>query len=126
MPQDSNHIPSSQWMRRYTDAGGLLVSPALLLIEVSAGVKRRTGQPVVAKQAANELLRVSELRVIPIDSALVQGSVDVAADLSLKAGDAVYVALAEALGIPLVSWDKQQLQRASGLVAAFTPDSFLF
>ena len=61
-----------------------------------------------------------------MDVSLVQIAIDVATDLQLRAGDAIYVALAHQLNIPLVSWDKEQLQKASTLVTTYTPENYIF
>ena len=45
----------------------------------------------------------------------------VAAELRLRAGDAVYVALARLTGARLVSWDREQLARSSPIVQASSP-----
>lgn len=124
MPQDSNHAASVQWMRRYADASGLLVAPAFLLVEVSAAVTRQTGQTASGKQAVSYILCISQMRLVPLDAALIQSSADMAADLHLRAGDAVYVTVAYLMSIPLVSWDKEQIRRAAGRVAGFAPDNF--
>jgi hypothetical protein len=49
-----------------------------------------------------------------------------AADLQLRAGDASYVTLARQLNIPLVSWDREQLQKAGSLIATCTPGNYPF
>jgi predicted nucleic acid-binding protein len=56
----------------------------------------------------------------------VQKAVDVAINLQLRAGDAIYVALARQLNIPLISWDKEQLQKASTIITTYTPDTYTF
>jgi len=79
-----------------------------------------------AKEAINTLRSISKIQIVPLDSVLVQVAVDAAIDLQLRAGDSIYVALAHRLNIPLVSWDKEQLQRARSLIVTFTPDSYVF
>ena len=37
-----------------------------------------------------------------------------------------YVALAHQLNIPLVSWDKEQIQKASSLITTYTPENYIF
>jgi predicted nucleic acid-binding protein len=113
-------------MERYTAEGGLLVAPALLQIEVAAAIARQTGQPVLAKAAIAFLNSLRVMRFVPLDTVLVSAAVNVAADLQLRAGDASYVAVANQLSIPLVSWDKEQVERASRLVATYTPGSYTF
>ncbi len=126
MQQDSNHLASVQWMRRFILAGGSFVAPTFLLIEVAAAISRQMGPPSIAKQAVQFLQSMSEMRLIALDATAVQDAIDTAADIRLRAGDAVYVAVARQMRLPLVSWDQQQLQRASIMVLAYSPSNFPF
>ena len=40
----------------------------------------------------------------------------------LRGADAYYVALAAELSLPLVSWDREQIDRAAPLVSAYSPE----
>ena len=125
-PQDANHNASRLWMDRYTAAGGLLVVPIFLLIEVAAAISRRTGEPTLAEKAIEDLNSIDAIQFVPLDSVLVQAAVNIATDLQLRAGDAIYVAVAQQLNLPLVSWDKEQLQRAGNILATYTPSTYPF
>lgn len=126
MPPEINHITSSLWVERFTDQGGLLVPPSFFLIEVAAGVSRQTKQPNVSKKAIEDLNNSNVIQFISLDEVLTQAAIDVATTLQLRAGDAIYVALARQLNIPLISWDKEQLQKASTIITTRTPDSYTF
>jgi len=63
---------------------------------------------------------------MPMDFALIRTAINVANDLQLRAGDATYVAVAYQLSIPLISWDKEQLRKASKIVQTYTPDTYPF
>ncbi len=126
MSTDINYASSQVWVDTFTDAGGKITVPALLKIEVAAAVTRRTGQANVAKQSASNLNNLNFVSLIPMNDDLIELALNLAADLGLRAGDALYVAVAHKLGLPLVSWDNQQLQRSSGLITTYTPDSFPF
>src|SRR5256885_392825 len=125
-PVDINHDPSFIWMEQYIARGGFLVAPALMLVEVSASISRQTGQVMRAREAINQLRAISKIQIVAMDSVLVQAAVEIAADQQLRAGDAIYVALAHQLNIPLVSWDKEQLQKASTIITTYTPDTYVF
>jgi predicted nucleic acid-binding protein len=125
-PQDANHDASRLWVERYIAAGGLLVAPVFLLIEVAAAISRRTGELALAKKAIEDLNSTDVIQFAPLDSVLVQAAVNIAADLQLRAGDAIYIAVAQQLNLPLVSWDKEQLQRAGSLTRTYTPGSYPF
>lgn len=126
IPQEIHHATSRLWMEQYISEGGLLVAPALIQVEVAAGIARQTGQPALAKAAIAFLNSLRAMRFVPLDSVLVSAAVDIAADLQLRAGDASYVAVANQLSIPLVSWDREQVERASRLIATYTPGSYTF
>ena len=123
---DANHDASYHWLKRYRAMRGLLVAPSFAIIEVAAAIARQSRQPVLAKAAIKDLYSVSTLRIVPLNSVLVRSAVDIASDLQLRAGDATYVAVAYNLKIPLVSWDKEQLQRGGILIANYTPSTYPF
>ncbi|GAC1421889.1 MAG: hypothetical protein PVS3B3_01170 [Ktedonobacteraceae bacterium] len=49
-----------------------------------------------------------------------------ALDKQYKCCYATYVAVAHQLSIPLISWDKEQLQKASKIIQTYTPDTYPF
>jgi len=55
---DIHHTLSRQWLEEQIAGGGQLVSPVLLLSEVAGAISRRTGEPVLAWQAVESLLRL--------------------------------------------------------------------
>jgi predicted nucleic acid-binding protein len=126
LTRDSNPQPSYLWSETFIGNGGILVAPELLLVEVAAVMTRDTGQPALATYTVRGLYTYASMRVVPFETSLVQQAIDVAANLRLRAGDAFYVALAHQLGIPLVSWDNQQLQRAASVIETYTPTNYPF
>jgi predicted nucleic acid-binding protein len=126
MPQDVNHVASVAWVDRYKESGGLITAPDFILVEIAAGLTRRTGQASLARQSVRYLTYHGPVRIVPIERSLIQEAAKLATDLRLKAGDSIYVALAWQTGSPLVSWDNEQLQRAASLIATYTPVTFPF
>lgn len=125
MAQDSNHIASLNWWQIYTSAGGILLAPQLLLVEVSAAIARQTKQESLARQAVSYIPTSRRMQLIS-DDILILDAAALAAQLSLKGADAMYVAAAHQKAVPLVSWDREQLSRSTVLPAQFSPDSFPF
>src|SRR5207244_3731902 len=103
---DVNHTASAIWIRRYTGAGGLLVAPSLFVVEIAAALIRATNRSHYAKTAVGRASSYVRLRLVTLDSNLIQDSADAAIDFQLKAGDAFYAAIARQLKIPLVSWNR--------------------
>ena len=126
LPLDLFHAASVLWVTQYAATGGAILAPAWLRLEVAAAVARRTRQRAAGKQAEVDLMAVPALRLLPVDDALLDDAIELATDLGLRAGDASYVALAQRLAIPLVTWDQEQAGRAGARVTVFAPDTFRF
>ncbi|HZU66878.1 MAG TPA: type II toxin-antitoxin system VapC family toxin [Ktedonobacteraceae bacterium] len=123
--EDINHIPSRLWLEQYIAINGAMTSPTFLLIEVAAAISRQTGQAELAKKALEEL-KGNTVQFVAIDDNLIQSAIDVATNMQLRAGDTIYVALARQLNLPLISWDKEQLLKASKVITTYTPSTYPF
>lgn len=123
VPQDVHHAASRDWIEREMTGGRFVVAPALLLAEVAGAIARRTGQPQLASRAVERLEHLAGLRLVSVDAPLARSAARLAADLSLRGADAVYVAAARHLDLPLVTWDREQRERAGTLIEVRTPDS---
>lgn len=118
---DSTHRTSYIWIDHHTSAGGMLVAPSILLTEVAAAIARRLGQPQMALHAAATISNLNLMRIVPMDGALMQEATVIAANLRLRGADSIYVATAKQLGIPLLTWDHEQLTKSVGVISAFQP-----
>jgi predicted nucleic acid-binding protein len=120
--QDVHHQASRDWLRQHVASGTQLAAPTIVLAELSAAIARRTGDRVLALRAVRGVLRVPGLRLLPVDRQLALLAAQSAADLGLRGADAVYVATAHHLGVPLVTLDREQQQRAARLVSVQSPN----
>lgn len=118
-PRDPFHATTGDWFERH--AGTLHVAPILVLAEVAGVVSRVTAVPELGRSVVRTLLRLPTLRLVPLDGPLGERAAILAADLGLRGADAVYVAVAERLRLPLVTWDNDQRRRASRLVSVRRP-----
>ena len=125
VPDDVNHIVSKQWLEQYSVGDGRLLAPGLLLVEVAAAVSRRTGKINLARAAARRIQRLPELKLVAMDNHLISQATEIAADFGLRGADAIYVAVARHLKVPLVTWDRDQKDRSEKVIAVYTPDSLL-
>ena len=113
---DEFHDLSSQWLDRQRSQGVQFISPTLLLVEVAAAISRRTGASVPAKQAAEALENLPNLRLVGMDQGVVEAAVQVGAELGVRGADALYVAIAKLLTLPLATLDSDQQTLASEMV----------
>jgi predicted nucleic acid-binding protein len=121
VPADAHHAASRAWLRHFLSAGSVVVGPRLLLVEVAGALARRTGEPGDGERAVAHLRRLRSARWVALTNDLVDHAAQLAAMLRLRGADAVYVALADRLGIPLVTWDTEQRTRAAGRISVTTP-----
>jgi len=121
VPHDVHHEASRRWLSRHVADGGLVIAPALLLPEVAGAVARRTGAQGLARRAVESLLRLASLRLVPVDEILAHAAARMAGRLRVRGADAVYIATAAELRLPLVTWDVEQRERAARVVRVMGP-----
>ena len=123
IPTDANHPVARGWIARHLRAGGTLVQPEWFWAEVAAAVARQSGPAAATEQLAllARLQRAGVMQRVPWTAALFADTVDVAVNHRLRAGDALYVALAHRLAVPLVSFDRDHLTRGSAVVRVIRP-----
>ncbi len=123
--EDVHHQPSRRWLDRQVAHDETIVAPALALAEVAGAISRRTGHSSLGTGATASLQRLPSMRLIPVDVELAQLGAELAAGLHLRGADALYVALAHRLGVPLVTWDREQWERGQETIVARTPTAML-
>lgn len=119
--QDVHHQTSRAWFDQMVSAGEELAAPILLLTEIAGAISRRTGDPALGRSAVAWITKLPEIHLFAVDDQLWQHATDLAAALGLRGADAVYVALADQLQLPLVTWDREQRLRGSQRVIAREP-----
>jgi predicted nucleic acid-binding protein len=122
---DTHHDPSRVWMEDAAARDEQFVAPVILLPEVAGALSRRAADPAVGERVVEVLLRVPGLRLVSIDGRLGQEAARLAARHRLRGADAVYVATASTLNLPLVTWDAEQRDRTEGLIQTTTPAEML-
>ena len=120
IPDDVHHQPTRAWLAGLP-VTETLVSSALGLVETAGAVSRRTGSATLARQIVAAIEQLPNVIIVIPDAELWTRSVQNAAGRGLRGADAMYVALAEALGLPLATWDADQRIRAEPRVRVITP-----
>ncbi len=121
VPADEHHAASRAWLELQDAGDHWIVAPALLLPEVAAAVSRRTQRPALARRALTSLSSLPILRIVPIDAELAVEAARLAADRALRGADAIYVAVARRLSIPLITWDREQTERGGAVAEVSRP-----
>ena len=99
----------------------MLVAPGLMLAEVAGAIACRTQNPGLGRRALEHILATPNLHLIGADATLSLAAAQLAAAQCVRGADAQYIAAARQLGIPLLSWDQEQISWARPLVEAYAP-----
>ena len=121
LPKDNFHAESHHWVEERVRQGEAVVIPTIALAEIAGAVARSTGLPLNGRRAVQYVEDLSISYAVVIDENLARLSARVAATLFLRGADAVYVAVARRLNVPLVTWDNEQLTRAAPIIETLTP-----
>ena len=119
---DAFYTESSRWFWAFHEHGGRVAAPITLVAEVAGAIARRSGRSDIAYEYALDIQTDPRVRLYSVDAALGDAAAQLAAHLPLKMADAVYVALAQGLGTPLVTRDREQLARGSTVIQTMTPE----
>jgi predicted nucleic acid-binding protein len=120
-PDDAFHDASRSWILETTQSGHMLVAPTTMLAEVSGAIARRTGDSQLGYQIVQQIRQLPTLQLVVIDDSLGQFGAQLASEYLLRGADALYVATASRLQLPLISWDRDQIERAGDLITAYMP-----
>ena len=123
LTQDVHHRAARRWLDDRLASGETIVSPVLLLSEVGGAISRQTKSPETAARALKVIGGIPGLRLVPVDHRLGRAAADLAVQLRLRGADAVYVAVAAHLKIPLVTLDAEQKERARELIEVRMPQA---
>jgi len=113
------------FLRDVSRSGLAIHEPALAMVEVAAGIARRTGRRDLVAAALRLLAAMPGATFHPLDMPAAIVAATCATDLGVRAGDAIYAALASGTGSTLVTFDRELLERASAMVAVQTPGEWL-
>ena len=102
-----------------------LFCPTLLLVEVAAAVARAFDDTNRAIALAEALRGLPNLTLVPLDEALADQAVALAATARLRGADAVYAAVAQRYDTTLITLDRHQLDRLPPLVSTALPAEVL-
>ena len=116
---DKFHHRCTKWLGEALTHGVALQAPGLLIVEVAAAIRRLTGDEELAAESIREL--ADWLQLFPLDHRRAEAAAALAARTGVRGADAVYLALARELREPLVTLDRQQLERGEALVEVQRP-----
>jgi len=99
----------------------MFAGPSLLPIEAAGAIARRLGSPALGIGAADQLFSLPGFELVVLSDGIAEAATRLAAALRLRGTDAIFVATAQALALPLVTFDQEILARSAGTIEVFAP-----
>ena len=122
---DAHYAEASECLERALELRQAFHAPALALAEVGGAIARKTGDRQAAEIAVQYLVSRPWITLHHGSEPLSRGAARVAVECMLRGADATYVALAEHVGLPLITLDKEVYQRAPPVARILTPREWL-
>lgn len=125
MPRDAHHSHAHALLQQLVRQQLSITLPTLALAETCGAIARRSDSSEVAPPILKFLLAQTWIERVALDATLGQQAAVIAMRCRLRGADAVYVALAAALGLSLITLDAEMLERAPASVERLTPADWL-
>ena len=122
---DAHYTEACECLERALELQQAFHAPALALAEVGGAIARKTGDRQAAEMAVQYLVSQPWIALHHGSEPLSRGAARVAVECMLRGADATYVALAEHVGVPLITLDKEVYQRAPPVARVLTPREWL-
>jgi predicted nucleic acid-binding protein len=120
-PYEEGHPDSRRLLARMQDLALPIIVPTLLLPEVAAAIGRGRDDTALARAFTHTLSQLPHLVWVPLDESLARQAASIAAEHRLRGSDAVYAAVALRFGSALITLDREQRDRVSGVIPARYP-----
>ena len=119
-PDELHHLTSLAWMDHTLVSGEDISVPSLFLAEIGGAIIRRIHDAQEATRNIGLVRTGAMFTIVNIDP-LLDLIIDTPITASLRGADAVYVALARRLEVPLVTWDREIGRKAGHLIDVREP-----
>jgi predicted nucleic acid-binding protein len=118
---EPGHLDAMAWLATASLDEEPIVAPVILLAEVGAALARAVVDDPSPMEVVRHLRSRRLLELFPVAEKLAARAAVIATSCRLRGSDAIYVALAEQLAIPLITLDQQQLERGAKVVTTRPP-----
>ena len=124
-PTEAGSDTSLELFDRLRQKGLTLIVPTLVLPEIAAAIARKQGQTDLALLLTDQVRKLPNLTLVPLDETLADSSSEVAAHHRLRGSDSVYAAVALRFGSLLVTLDNEQGERLKDVLSVCSPSQAL-
>jgi len=120
-PTDRMSEPSRAFLSQVAARELPIVLPEFAKLEIACALARRFRSAEHGRSLADQTLESPRMSTYSVNRAVLRRAIELGTRNRLRAGDALYAAVAQAAEGQLVSWDRELIERAGAL----TPRSWI-
>ena len=120
-PRDDLSEPSRTFLSRIAARELPIILPEFAKLEIACALARRLRSAEHGRNLTDQMLESPRMSTYPVNRAVLRRAIDLGTRNQLRAGDALYAAVAQAAEGQLVAWDRELIERAGAL----TPDGWI-
>lgn len=114
--QEVHYEAAKNLLEKVKDGNHIAIEPYIVLIEVVAAIKRRTGSTELAKRVKNDFLAIDTINFTDLESTRASDASEIAMNLGVRGMDAIIIQTAKEFNIPLITLDKEMIEKAKSFV----------
>jgi predicted nucleic acid-binding protein len=122
---DAHYSEATEFLESALDPQQPFHIPALALAEVGGAIARKTGDKKAAELAVQYLVSQPWIDIHQGSEEISRGAARIAIGCMLRGADATYVALAQNLGVPLITRDREIYERGPAVARILMPREWL-
>jgi len=116
LKQEKKHEECKRLFEKVKNGEYLAVEPFIVLVEIVAAIKRRTGSSRLAERVKKDICDINSIVFLEVVSYRAHEAADIARDIGVRGMDAIVIQTAKEFNIPLVSLDAEMLERSSSII----------
>lgn len=114
--QEVHYEDAKNLLEKVKDGNHIAIEPYIVLIEIVAAIKRRTGSTKLAKRVKNDFLAIDTINFTDLESTRANDASEIALNLGVRGMDAIVIQTAKEFNIPLITLDKEMIEKAKSFV----------
>jgi predicted nucleic acid-binding protein len=114
--QEERHKECRNLLEKVKDGEFIALEPYIVMIEVVAAIRRRTGSKQLAERVKNDLRSIDTIKFLDLVSFRAEEAMEIATEISVRGMDAVVIQIAKEFDAMLVSLDKEMVEKAKTIV----------
>mgnify|MGYP002682851701 CR=1 FL=1 len=118
---DVHYAATNAWLDYIQTRQARFCVPSIFMAEVSGVLARIDAPDGFVAETIFQIDSSDQFVITPVTLGHAMRAADIARIAKIRGSDAVFVALAAFLEVPLVSWDKQQRERGALFCRTMTP-----